>query len=86
MFQEHLESKKQILFPSPTTKSVLRERNIITRATPRKPLTKTPTKGSQIPIPTTPKTPMRTTPRLTPNTRTVTKLTRTINNKLPIIF
>lgn len=47
---------------------------------------KTPVKGSQIPIPTTPKTPSRTTPRMTPNTRTVTKLTRTINNKLPIIF
>ncbi|XP_026816644.1 protein regulator of cytokinesis 1-like isoform X3 [Rhopalosiphum maidis] len=84
-FQEHLESKKHRLFTSPTTKSVLREPNT-TFTTPRKPLTKTPIKGSQIPIPTTPKTPLRTTPRMTPNTRTVTKLTRTINNKLPIIF
>lgn len=75
-----------MLFTSPTTKTVLRERNIITRTTPRRPMAKTPVKGSQIPIPSTPKTPMRTTPRLTPNTRTVTKLTRTINNKLPIIF
>lgn len=72
-----------MLFTSPT-KSVLREHN--TRTTPRKPLMKTPIKGSQIPIPCTPKTPVRTTPRKTPNTRTVTKLTRTINNKLPIIF
>ncbi|XP_060877461.1 protein regulator of cytokinesis 1-like isoform X3 [Metopolophium dirhodum] len=84
-FQEHLESKKHRLFTSPTTKSVLREPNA-TFTTPRKPLMKTPVKGSQIPIPTTPKTPLRTTPRMTPNTRTVTKLTRTINNKLPIIF
>lgn len=73
-----------MLFTSPI-KSVLKEQNI-TRTTPRKPLMKTPVKGSQIPIPTTPKTPLRTTPRMTPNTRTVTKLTRTINNKLPIIF
>ncbi|XP_016656385.1 protein regulator of cytokinesis 1 isoform X6 [Acyrthosiphon pisum] len=83
--KEHLESKKHRLFTSPTTKSVLREPNA-TFTTPRKPLMKTPVKGSQIPIPTTPKTPLRTTPRMTPNTRTVTKLTRTINNKLPIIF
>ncbi|XP_025192531.1 protein regulator of cytokinesis 1-like isoform X2 [Melanaphis sacchari] len=84
-FQEHLESKKHRLFTSPTAKSVLKEPNT-TFTTPRKPLMKTPIKGSQIPIPTTPKTPLRTTPRMTPNTRTVTKLTRTINNKLPIIF
>ncbi|XP_022180985.1 protein regulator of cytokinesis 1-like isoform X2 [Myzus persicae] len=84
-FQEHLESKKHRLFTSPTTKNVLREPNT-TFTTPRKLLMKTPVKGSQIPIPTTPKTPLRTTPRMTPNTRTVTKLTRTINNKLPIIF
>ncbi|XP_022180989.1 protein regulator of cytokinesis 1-like isoform X5 [Myzus persicae] len=82
---EHLESKKHRLFTSPTTKNVLREPNT-TFTTPRKLLMKTPVKGSQIPIPTTPKTPLRTTPRMTPNTRTVTKLTRTINNKLPIIF
>jgi len=85
MFQEHLESQKHKLFTSPTTKSVLRERNIPC-TTPKKPFIKTPIKGSQIPIPTTPKTPMRTTPRMTPNTRTITKLTRTLNNKLPIIF
>jgi len=84
-FQEHLESQKHKLFTSPTTKSVLRERNIPC-TTPKKPFIKTPIKGSQIPIPTTPKTPMRTTPRMTPNTRTITKLTRTLNNKLPIIF
>ncbi|XP_022180990.1 protein regulator of cytokinesis 1-like isoform X6 [Myzus persicae] len=83
--KEHLESKKHRLFTSPTTKNVLREPNT-TFTTPRKLLMKTPVKGSQIPIPTTPKTPLRTTPRMTPNTRTVTKLTRTINNKLPIIF
>lgn len=47
---------------------------------------KTPIKGSQIPVPTTPKTPLRTTPRMTPITRTATKLTRTATNKLPIIF
>lgn len=73
-----------MLYTSPI-KSVLREQNI-TRNTPRKPVMKTPVKGSQIPIPVTPKTPLRTTPRITSNTRTVTKLTRTINNKLPIIF
>jgi len=76
-----------MLFTSPTTKNILREQNPITRTTPRKlPYMRTPIKRSQIPIPTTPKTPLRTTPRMTPNSRTVTKLTRTINNKLPIIF
>ncbi|VVC45498.1 Hypothetical protein CINCED_3A022767 [Cinara cedri] len=78
--REHLESKKHMLFASPT-KNILGEQN----NTPGKRLMKTPIKGSQIPIPTTPKTPIRTTPK-TPNTRTVTKLTRTITNKLPIIF
>lgn len=72
-----------MLLTSPT-KNVLREQNL-TFITPGKHAMKTPVKGSQIPIPTTPKTPIRITPR-TPNTRTVTKLTRTINNKLPIIF
>ncbi|XP_025411967.1 protein regulator of cytokinesis 1-like isoform X2 [Sipha flava] len=87
-FQEHLESKKQMLFSSPPTKKVLREQNNTRNAftTPRKNLVKTPVKGSQIPIPTTPRTPLCTTPRMTPNTRTVSKLTRTLNNKLPIIF
>jgi hypothetical protein len=77
-----------MLFSSPPTKKVLREQNNTRNAftTPRKNLVKTPVKGSQIPIPTTPRTPLCTTPRMTPNTRTVSKLTRTLNNKLPIIF
>lgn len=74
-----------MLFTNPTTKNILQEQNIIF-TTPKKPYMRTPIKGSQIPIPTTPRTPSRTTPRVTPNSRTVTKLTRTINNKLPIIF
>ncbi|XP_050442181.1 protein regulator of cytokinesis 1-like isoform X2 [Adelges cooleyi] len=82
-FQEHLENPKQMLL-SPTSKHILKESNA--RYTPRKPFAKTPVKGSKLPLPSTPKTPLRTTPGRAVNPRTVTKLTRTINNKLPIIF
>ncbi|XP_050523703.1 protein regulator of cytokinesis 1-like isoform X2 [Daktulosphaira vitifoliae] len=81
-FQERLENQKHVIL-SPTSRNVLKE-NV--RFTPRKPIVKTPLKQSQLPVPSTPKTPSRTTPRKVVNPRTVTKLTRTINNKLPIIF